>query len=224
MDAQGQIVKEDRWLPNTVAVDFRDETMVISSLNIPNHPTGIFPEQMGNRNHIQVQNEVVYLPLNPTPNPSAISMTYKNANRALPMGPTGIAINGVVFYNPFDMGMEEAVNIMDRCCGHPDQRNRYHYHKYPVCTRSPFDDNGEEHSKLIGWAFDGFPVYGPYEGKGEMAMNSKSNPLNAFNIHYDKDRGWHYHVTPGKFPYIFGGYWGVSDPRNFPRHGPPGRP
>ena len=39
----------------------------------------------------------------------------------------------------------------------------YHYHKYPVCVKSPFVDEGEEHSPLIGFAFDGFPVYGPYE-------------------------------------------------------------
>src|SRR5205085_1646331 len=102
------------------------------------------------------------------------------------MGPTGIAVNGVVFYNPFDAQMNEAVNIMDRCCGHPDPGNRYHYHKYPVCSRSPFEDKGKTHSPLIGWANDGFPVYGPYEGNGEMAMDSKTNPLNAFNIHYDE--------------------------------------
>jgi len=47
------------------------------------------------------------------------------------------------------------------------------------------------------------------------------NALNAFNLHWDKDRGWHYHVTPGKFPYIIGGYWGTEDPRDAirPRRG-----
>ncbi len=42
----------------------------------------------------------------------------------------------------------------------------------------------------------------------------KTRPLNAFNGHEDRERGWHYHVTPGKFPYIIGGYWGKVDPRN----------
>jgi hypothetical protein len=45
--------------------------------------------------------------------------------------------------------------------------------------------------------------------------------LNEFNIHFDADRGWHYQVTPGKFPYIIGGYWGTEDPRDVHR-GPPG--
>ena len=102
---------------------------------------------------------------------------------------------------------------MDRCCGHPRPGNLYHYHKYPVCVKSPFVDEGEEHSPLIGWAFDGFPIYGPYEAKRLMAKDDTDHPLNAFNIHYDDERGWHYHVTPGKFPYIIGGYYGEVDRR-----------
>lgn len=220
-DSRGQIVREDEWLNNTLQVDFTQDQMVVHSLDIPNHPTGVFPGYLGNRSYIQEQNVVAYLPLNPRRNPNAKAMTDRDANGALPMGPTGIAVNGVVFYNPFDAQMNEAVNIMDRCCGHPDPANRYHYHKYPVCSRSPFEDKGETHSPLIGWAYDGFPVYGPYEGHGEMAMNSQTNPLNDFNIHYDEARGWHYHVTPGKFPYIIGGYWGEVDRRNTWRPGPP---
>jgi hypothetical protein len=39
------------------------------------------------------------------------------------------------------------------------------------------------------------------------------NPLNAFNLHNDPARGPHYHVTPGKYPHIIGGYWGVTEPQ-----------
>jgi hypothetical protein len=138
------------------------------------------------------------------------------------MGPIGVAINGVVFFNPFDAGSEDATDVMDRCCGHPAPGNEYHYHKYPVCVKSPFVDDGEEHSPLIGFAFDGFPVYGPYEAKRLMAKDDTSNPLNAFNVHFDEQRGWHYHVTPGKFPYIIGGYYGEADRRGG-RRGPRAR-
>jgi hypothetical protein len=102
--------------------------------------------------------------------------------------------------------MEDASSIMDRCCGHPSPDNRYHYHKYPICVNTPFVDKGNAHSPVIGFALDGLPVYGPYEEADVMARDSKTNPLNAFNAHYDAVRGWHYHVTPGKFPYIIGGY------------------
>jgi hypothetical protein len=90
----------------------------------------------------------------------------------------------------------------------------YHYHKYPVCVKTPWSDEGKMHSSVIGFAFDGFPVYGPYEAEGLLAKDDTKNPLSDFNLHSDSERGPHYHVTPGKFPHIFGGYWGEVDPMN----------
>jgi hypothetical protein len=88
-------------------------------------------------------------------------------------------------------------------------------------VKSPWSDDGTGHSPLIGFAFDGFPVYGPYEAAGELAKDSPRNPLNEFNGHQDEPRGWHYHVTPGKFPHILGGYWGQVD-ESLIRRPPPG--
>ncbi len=223
-DLDGRVVAADRFIGDNVVLEFKDDkTLIVHSRNLPNHPTAQFPEVLGyggNPNYIQEQDATYYLPLDPVHNPRAVAMDKADANRALPMGPTGIAINGVVFFNPFDAGMRDATDLMDRCCGHPSPDNTYHYHKYPVCIKSPFVDEGEGHSPVIGWAFDGFPIYGPYESKGVMAKDSKDNPLNGFNIHYDEARGWHYHVTPGKFPYIIGGYWGKVDARDLARRGP----
>jgi hypothetical protein len=229
-DVAGEVIQKDRLIADNVVVRFEDDrTMIVRSRNLPNHATAQFPDLTGtngfNPSYIQEHDDTYYLPLNPVRNPRAVALDATNSNRALPMGPIGIAINGVVFFNPFDAGMRDASDIMDRCCGHPNPDNQYHYHKYPVCVKSPFVDEGEEHSPLIGWAFDGFPIYGPYERKGVMAKDDTDNPLNAFNIHYDEVRGWHYHVTPGKFPYIIGGYWGEADRRNFRRPlGPRPRP
>ena len=66
----------------------------------------------------------------------------------------------------------EAIWRLDRCCGHPSPGIEYHYHKYPVCVKSPWTDDGTAHSPLIGFAFDGFPIYGPYEAAGELAKDS----------------------------------------------------
>ena len=55
----------------------------------------------------------------------------------------------------------------------------------------------------------------------ELAKDSRSNPLSDFNLHTDKARGPHYHVTPGKFPHIIGGYWGVMEAKNRPGRRPP---
>ena len=74
-----------------------------------------------NPNYIQEKDRSYYFAFKPERNPDAKAMeNEKNANRALPMGPIGIAVNGVVFFNPFDAGMEEAIDLMDRCCGHPE--------------------------------------------------------------------------------------------------------
>ena len=84
-------------------------------------------------------------------------------------------------------------------------------------AKSPWSDDGQFHSPLIGFAFDGFPVFGPYEAPGILAKDSATNPLNEFNIHSDDARGTHYHVTPGKFPHILGGYWGTRDEKTDPQ-------
>jgi hypothetical protein len=217
LDLGGDLVEEDRFQPDNVTIRFGGPAMIVRAHNLPNHPTAKFPSPPGsgdrNPSYIQEHDYTYAIPLDPRPDAGARAMDRNNANRALPGGAIGIAVNGVVFYNPFDAGMTDATDLMDRCCGHPSPDNRYHYHKYPVCVKSPFSDEGQEHSPVIGWAFDGFAIYGPYEARGVMAKDAKDNPLNAFNVHRDLERGWHYHVTPGQFPYIIGGYWGKRDAR-----------
>jgi hypothetical protein len=218
LDRAGDLVEDDTLRPDNVTIQFDGAAMIVHARNLPNHPTAKFPSPPDssdrNPNYIQEHDYTYRIPLEPQRDAASRAMDHNNANRALPMGPIGIAINGVVFYNPFDAGMQDATDLMDRCCGHPSPDNRYHYHKYPVCVKSPFVDEGKEHSPPIGWAFDGLAIHGPYEAEGVMAKDSKENPLDAFNVHRDPDRGWHYHVTPGRFPYIIGGYWGKVDPRN----------
>ena len=221
-DLAGNIVTQDRFVADNIVLRFEDDkTMIVHARNLPNHPTQVFPAPPGsgdrNPSYIQEHAYTYYIPLNPVRKTNPVAIDKSNTNRALPMGAIGIAINGVVFYTPFDAGSQDASDLLDRCCGHPSPDNRYHYHKYPVCVKSPFVDEGEDHSPLIGFAFDGFPIYGPYEGKGLMAKDAKENALNEFNVHFDEVHGWHYHVTPGRFPYIIGGYWGEVDERNVNR-------
>ena len=184
--------------------------LVIESQGWPNHPTAIFPNS-GNPNSIRVQDFTFRLPLVPR---RAAEITQ------LPMGPIGVALNGVVFFNPFEQGGMNAVEgyseaWLDSCCGHPQQTGVYHYHKYPTCVKSPFVDDGTEHSPVIGFAFDGFPIHGPYESAGTMAMDLEGDHgLDVCNGHEDGIRGYHYHVTPGRFPYVIGGYRGVPEPSN----------
>ncbi len=196
-------------IPN-LQLSHDDRFLILRSQGFPNHPTAVFPNS-GNPNTIRVQDFTFRLPLEPK---LAGSITR------VPMGPIGFAINGVVYFNPFEMEGMNAVEgysevWLDSCCGHPQQSGVYHYHKYPSCVKSPFSDDGKQHSPIIGFAFDGFPLYGPYESEGVMAKNLQgSSALDACNGHTDEQRGYHYHVTPGRFPYIIGGYAGVPEPSN----------
>lgn len=219
LNLSGDEVTKDEYRPNAVTVSFTDRHLVMHSCNLPNHPTATFPDRWrmldGNPSYIKEQDNTWHIPLDPKRNPEAIAMDASNSNQALPMGAIGVATNGVIFFNPFDHIFEtDAVWRLDRCCGHPSPRQQYHYHKYPVCVKTPWSDEGKAHSSLIGFAFDGYPVYGPYESAGLLAKDDTVNPLNEFNLHEDSARGPHYHVTPGEFPHIIGGYWGQVESRN----------
>ena len=181
---------------------------IIESTGIPDHETGEFPNR-NNPNRIQKQDYRFRIPRHPR---------RADKTTKLPMGPIGVAVNGVPFYNPYTREGNDAVKgpfaeVFDSCCGHPDQLGRYHYHQYPTCLKSPFEDPEEEHSPLIGCAFDGFPIYGPNDSDGKPPTN-----LDDCNGHHDDQRGYHYHVTD-KFPYIVGAYRGEVDAENFDRRG-----
>lgn len=191
-------------------VSHDDRFLILESQNLPNHPTAKFPNS-GNPNAIRAQNFRFKLPLVPTP---------AEAVTTVPMGEIGVAINGVVFFNPFEAGGMNAVagyfeEWFDSCCGHPQQSGVYHYHKYPSCVKTPFPDDGTAHSPVIGFAWDGYPVYGPYVAAGVMAKDLTGvDALDVCNGRFDPDRGYHYHATPGKFPYLIGGYAGVPERSN----------
>lgn len=194
-----------------VKVSVDGDFLVVESDGIPNHKTAVYPNA-DNPNRILRQEYRFRIPLKPA---------WTNKPTRLPMGPIGVAINGIPFYNPYNAEGRNAVEgpwaeVFDSCCGHPDPAGRYHYHKYPVCVKSPFKDPQDSHSPIIGLAFDGYPVYGPKCDGGKSPVD-----LDDCNGHRDDERGYHYHVTT-RFPYILGAYRGEVDMSNF--DGPQGGP
>ena len=95
------------------------------------------------------------------------------------LGTAGVAVNGMPFFGPNEAQMPDPygdpiVNaILDECLGHTAQGGTYHYHALLVkCLEAsglvsqPWnnpDPSTTERSPIIAYAFDGFPVYGPYE-------------------------------------------------------------
>jgi hypothetical protein len=198
---------------DNVKVEVTDDYFIVHSDGIPDHDTGPFPNAH-NPNTIRRQNYTFKMPRHPT---------LSDKITRLPMGPIGVAVNGVPFYNPYNAeGQDAARNeVFDECCGHPDPSGRYHYHIYPKCVHTSFTDEPGKHSPLIGYAFDGFAIYGPNGEDGKPPAD-----LDECNGHTDKEHGYHYHVT-NRFPYILGGYHGVVEASNLdrgPRPGGPGGP
>lgn len=79
----------------------------------------------------------------------------------------------------------------DLCNGHQPGSGQYHHHINPVCLRAQLSDNvvavstgrlgtlyaerpaNWTHSPILGWSFDGYPVYGPY------GYSDPANPKSA---------------------------------------------
>ena len=78
----------------------------------------------------------------------------------------------------------------DRCLGHQPGQGQYHHHVHPICLRAQLEDNlvtvssGRtgtvyrekaapwKHSPILGWSYDGYPIYGPYGYSDAMNPNS----------------------------------------------------
>lgn len=211
-DLTDEMQQHAKQFHKNVTVSFTSTDMIVQSNGIPDHETGKFPNEH-NPNTIKPQNYRFVIPLHPQ---------RADAATPTPMGPIGVAINGVPFYNQYNAQMQNAVEgptaeLFDSCCGHPDPMGRYHYHKYPVCVHNPFKDQEQagQHSPLIGYAFDGYAIFGP---KGEDGKPPQD--LDECNGHTDSQRGYHYHVT-AKYPYILGAYRGVVEQANL-EHPSPG--
>jgi hypothetical protein len=153
-----------------------------------------------NPNTISSQNYTFKIPLNP-----AVSSTHS----ATPLGPIGVSLNGVPFFNQYagpSQPLTNEIRSFDQYWGHPQQTGGYHYHVEPLYLTTVKVSK----SALLGFLLDGFPVYGPEEN-GAAVTNAM---LDAYHGHThattDFPNGiYHYHIT-GNDPYINGsGFYGT---------------
>jgi len=123
----------------------------------------------------------------------------------------GIAKNGIVFFNQYAAGnavLSGEVAGFDRYGGHPAQSGNYHYHVEPrYLTTSTVGGGTGTQSSLIGWALDGFPVYGPTNSSGTAVSLDACNGEYHATTEYPAGI-YHYHVTNSS-PYLLGCYAGT---------------
>lgn len=188
-------------------------TVTFTTQDLPNHTSPYWPETNPlhedyngnnsqfnlNPNRIAAQNIVFTITLNPE------EATNKQAT---PMGPIGIARNGVVFFNQYAAGgspLTNEINSFDQYLGHPAGQDNYHYHIEPTFLTQEFGENA-----FLGLLSDGFPVYGPVED-GETIINAD---LDNYHGHFGAtadfpDGIYHYHIT-NEDPYLNGnGFFGT---------------
>ncbi|MBT6095131.1 MAG: YHYH protein [Rhodospirillaceae bacterium] len=147
-----------------MSVDTSDGYRFIRSDGIPDHQPGSFPNH-GNPHAITEQSHNFRVSLSPIKASSATELGHQNF---------GVALNGV----PFDPltaefwnrdrssgwnieAMSGSMNLgLDRHNAHVQPTGAYHYHALPtgLIEQFPFRDK----PALIGYAADGFPIYGPF--------------------------------------------------------------
>lgn len=154
--------------------------------------SGLFP---GNPNTIQPQSTDVVFALR--------AGTNTSNPQATTLGPQGIALNGVPFFNPsaapgplpgsevqpptgftYNAVYNENTYGVDACGGHPEQDGSYHYHSGSflvncwgsklIASNTYYSESNykgdyfrhpDGHSKIVGFCYDGYPVYGPFSYK-----------------------------------------------------------
>ena len=79
---------------------------------------------------------------------------------------------------------------LDICGGHPGRGDDYHYHELPSCMLEQMDNAGDD--AIIGWGFDGFPLYGNNNPDGSSIAQGD---LDVCNGQLDSTFGYRYHTS-----------------------------
>jgi hypothetical protein len=195
--------------PSQFKFELVGDTRVVTSNNLPNHPTGVFPiareseafKYDRNPNRISSKNFRLVLPRDPTvTDPSCVGM-----------GPIGFLKTGGALFHGLDAPGKDAVanEIQDRCQGHPERDGSYHYHSLSTCLEP--DAPAREHSPLVGYALDGFGIFGRHGDGGKEMTNADLDDCHGHTheVEWDGLRKsvYHYHAT-WEYPYTLGCFRG----------------
>ena len=198
--------------PAQFSLNLQGSTQNLSSNGLPNHPTGTYPVAASdpayqydrNPNSIQAKNYAFALPANPT---------VAAQPSCLKPGPIAVLLTGAVVFDGLDAESRDAVanEVQDSCGGHPEVTGTYHYHNLSSCL----GDTGTGHSALMGYAMDGFGLYGVRGENGKVLANAELDVCHG-HVHQIAWNGttqslYHYHATY-EFPYTLSCFKGTRIP------------
>ncbi len=129
-------------------------------------------------------------------------------------GPVGVAVNGVPIFNPCKQGGcqngdTKALGELDICNGHAGRADDYHYHAAPVCLMATRAASYWD-THPVGWALDGFAIYGYNDADGQPAARDTVCGGNSKPVS-NGPTGYKYHVTDTS-PYVMSCLRGVPSP------------
>lgn len=194
--------------PGSFTISVQEDQRVFTGNDLPDHPTGTFPISSSddahtydrNPNSISQQSVRLSLPADPieAAQPNCIG------------GEVGIMLSGVVLFSAFDAEANDAPahEVQDACDGHPQVSGFYHYHNLSDCI----EDSASGHSALVGYAFDGYGIYGYFGEDGSEITNEDLDACHGHThvIEWDGQMAemYHYHATH-EFPYVVGCFHGA---------------
>lgn len=195
----------EAWLnPEGMSVVYTSTTVIVRSTGVPpaSSSFGPFPNAY-NRYSVFEQDYVFQFPRNPVVSPTTTSLPVDT--------PIGVMVNGVPFYSATSAiyggsvlnSKNPAYVLLDKCNGLVDAGGDYRYYASPDCLLQELGDTVGQPSPLVGFAFDGFPLYGPYAENGQAPTD-----LDACNGRVGDDGTYRYHVTMGA-PYLLGCFRGI---------------
>ena len=130
-------------------------------------------------------------------------------------GPLGVAINGVPIFNPCTQGGcvtggdTKVLGQLDTCNGHSGRADDYHYHAAPTCMMADQLTNYWD-THPLGWALDGFPIFGYRDADGSTATRDSICGGNTKSVP-NAPAGYAYHVTDAS-PYVTNCLIGTPSP------------
>ena len=172
---------------NVQQVRYSANYVYVNCTDVPAYSIGPWPN---NPNDVTNQNYLFKIKRNPTQNTGTQTATA--------LVHIGVFVNGVSIYNAKDAFSYNSLGIwnqnaviveassFDACLGHPPQSGEYHHHQNPHCM---YDAVPTEHSPILGFAFDGFPIYGPYaytntNGTGAIARMKSSYRKRSISVRH----------------------------------------
>lgn len=200
------------WPNAQITVARQGSDRVVSANNLPLHPTGVFPIQRtdpaftydANPNSILQQTILLRLPADPT---------AAGSPGCVGMGMIGFTTSGAALYNTLDAAGRAAAahEVQDGCGGHPQQAGQYHYHSWSNCFADSAGAAGR-HSDLVGYALDGYGIFGMHGETGELLTNADLDECHGHThaIFWDGRTVtlYHYHMTR-EYPYSVACYHGA---------------